>query len=138
MARQVQVCSGSDIGGFPSSNALARYVTFSDLSGSTAVVRGRRVEGTTKGGRSRTISIDSETVTVLREHRRQQAEKRLAPPIGGTVVAGALPRASDTIVSVRPGEAVALAQDRSFIATVGDRTGMLRSGQGHAADFARP
>jgi hypothetical protein len=37
---------------------------------------------------------------------------------------------------MRLGEAVALAQDRSFIATVGDRTGMLRSGQGHA-DSAR-
>jgi integrase len=50
-------------------------VTF---SGSTAVVRGQRVEGTTKGGRSRTISIDSETVTVLREHHRQQVEERQA------------------------------------------------------------
>jgi integrase len=50
-------------------------VTF---GGSTAVVRGQRVEGTTKGGRSRVISIDSETVTVLREHRRRQAEERLA------------------------------------------------------------
>jgi hypothetical protein len=36
------------------------------LGGSTAVVRGQRVEGSTIGGRSRTISIDSETVTVLR------------------------------------------------------------------------
>lgn len=50
-------------------------VTF---GGSTAVVRGRRIEGTTKGGRSRTITIDSETVTVLREHRRPQAEERQA------------------------------------------------------------
>ena len=46
--------------------------------GSTAVVRGQRLEGTTKGGRSRTISLDRDTVTVLREHRRQQAEERLA------------------------------------------------------------
>ena len=53
----------------------AAEVTF---GGSTAVVRGRRVEGTTKGGRSRTISLDRDTVTVLREHRRQQAEERLA------------------------------------------------------------
>jgi len=53
----------------------AAEVTF---GGSTAVVRGRRVEGTTKGGRSRTISIDRETITVLKEHRRQQAEDRLA------------------------------------------------------------
>lgn len=50
-------------------------VTF---GGSTAVVRGQRVEGTTKGGRSRAVSLDRETVAVLREHRRQQAEERLA------------------------------------------------------------
>jgi integrase len=50
-------------------------VTF---GGSTAVVRGQRVEGTTKGGRSRTVSLDRETVAVLREHRRQQSEERLA------------------------------------------------------------
>ena len=48
------------------------------FSGSTAVVRRKRVEGTTKGGRSRTISIDSETVAMLREHRCQQAAERLA------------------------------------------------------------
>jgi len=53
----------------------AAEVTF---GGSTAVVRGRRVEGTTKGGRSRTVSLDRETVAVLREHRRQQTEERLA------------------------------------------------------------
>jgi integrase len=53
----------------------ASEITF---GGSTAVVRGRRVDGTTKGGRSRTISLDRETVTVLREYRRQQAEERLA------------------------------------------------------------
>src|ERR1039457_2589143 len=53
----------------------AAEVTF---GGSTAVVRGQRVEGTTKGGRSRTVSIDKDTVAVLREHRRQQAEERLA------------------------------------------------------------
>lgn len=45
---------------------------------STAVVRGRRVEGATKGGPSRTVSLDRETVTVLREHRQQQTEKWLA------------------------------------------------------------
>jgi integrase len=52
----------------------AAEVTF---GGSTAVVRGRRVEGTTKGGRSRVVSIDSETVAVLREHQRQQDEEQL-------------------------------------------------------------
>jgi integrase len=53
----------------------AAEVTF---GGSTAVVRGQRIEGTTKGGRSRTVSLDRDTVTVLREHRRQQAEERLS------------------------------------------------------------
>ena len=55
-------------------NLDAAEVTF---GGSTAVVRGQRVEGTTKGGRSRTISLDSDTLAVLHEHRRQQAEERL-------------------------------------------------------------
>jgi len=53
----------------------AAEVTF---GGSTAIVRGQRVEGTTKGGRSRTISLDRDTVAILREHRRQQAEEQLA------------------------------------------------------------
>jgi integrase len=53
----------------------AAEVTF---GGSTAVVRGQRVEGTTKGGRSRVISIDRDTVTILRAHRRRQAEERQA------------------------------------------------------------
>ncbi|HYB14759.1 MAG TPA: site-specific integrase, partial [Streptosporangiaceae bacterium] len=48
------------------------------FGGSTAVVRGRRVEGTTKGGRSRVVSIDSETVEILRAHQSQQAEERQA------------------------------------------------------------
>lgn len=53
----------------------AAEVTF---GGSTAVVRGRRVEGTTKGGRSRVISVDQETVTILRNHRSRQAKERQA------------------------------------------------------------
>jgi integrase len=56
-------------------NPIAAEIT---VGGSTAVVRGQRVEGTTKGGRSRTVSIDSETVAILREHRRQQAAERLS------------------------------------------------------------
>ena len=48
------------------------------FGGSTAVVRGQRIEGTTKGGRSRVVSIDGETVAVLREHRCRQAAERLA------------------------------------------------------------
>jgi integrase len=53
----------------------AAEVTF---GGSTAVVRGQRVEGTTKGGRSPMVSIDRETVTILREHRCRQAAERQA------------------------------------------------------------
>ena len=48
------------------------------FGGSIAVVRGQRVEGTTKGGRSRVLSIDHETVGILRDHRRSQAEEREA------------------------------------------------------------
>ena len=59
----------------PAVDLDAAEVTF---GGSTAVVRGQRVEGTTKGGRSRTVSLDRDTVAILREHRRQQAEERLA------------------------------------------------------------
>lgn len=53
----------------------AAEVTF---GGSTAVVSGRRIEGSTKGGRSRTVSLDRDTVAILREHRRRQTEERLA------------------------------------------------------------
>lgn len=56
-------------------NLEAAEVTF---GGSTAVVRAQRVEGTTKGGRSRTISLDRDSVAILHEHRRQQAEERVA------------------------------------------------------------
>jgi integrase len=48
------------------------------FGGSTAVVGGQRVEGTTKGGRSRMVSLDGETVAILREHHRLQAEERLS------------------------------------------------------------
>jgi integrase len=46
------------------------------ITGSTAVVGGQRINGTTKSGRTRTISIDEETVTVLRQHRQAQAAER--------------------------------------------------------------
>jgi integrase len=52
----------------------AAEVTF---GGSTAVVRGQRFEGTTKGGRSRVVSIDRETVAILREHRDQRVHDQL-------------------------------------------------------------
>ena len=48
------------------------------ISGSAAVIGGTRIEGTTKSGRSRTVSIDAGTVQVLKEHRARQAEERLA------------------------------------------------------------
>jgi integrase len=48
-----------------------------NISGSTAVIGGTRIEATTKSGRSRTISIDAGTVEVLKEHRSLQAEERL-------------------------------------------------------------
>jgi integrase len=60
---------------WPAVDLDAAEITF---GGSTAVVRGQRVEGTTKGGRSRVISIDRDTVTILREHLRRQAEERQA------------------------------------------------------------
>jgi integrase len=47
------------------------------ITGSAAVIAGQRIEGTTKSGRSRTVSIDAETVQVLRDHRKRQAEERL-------------------------------------------------------------
>lgn len=53
----------------------AAEVTF---SGTTAVVDGKRVEGSTKAERSRVVSVDAGTIRVLREHHRRQAEERLS------------------------------------------------------------
>ncbi len=47
------------------------------ITGSAAVIAGQRIEGTTKSGRSRTVSIDPGTVQVLRDHRKRQAGERL-------------------------------------------------------------
>ena len=47
------------------------------ITGSSAVIAGQRVEGTTKSGRSRTVSIDADAAGVLREHRKRQAQERL-------------------------------------------------------------
>jgi integrase len=46
------------------------------ISGSTAVVSGQRVDGTTKSGRARVVTIDEETVAVLRAHQKLQAAER--------------------------------------------------------------
>lgn len=51
-----------------------REVTF---AGSEAVVEGRRVQGTTKGDRSRVVSLDAGTVAIMREHRTRQVAERL-------------------------------------------------------------
>ncbi len=49
------------------------------ITGSTAVIQGERVNGTTKSGRTRVIPIDDETVAVLRQRKADQAAE---PPIG--------------------------------------------------------
>jgi integrase len=48
------------------------------ITGSAGVVEGERLEGTTKSGRKRIVSIDDETVTVLREHHNAQSADKLA------------------------------------------------------------
>lgn len=48
-----------------------------NLRGSVGVYSGTRVEGSTKGGRARVVSIDAGTVSVMKAHRRRQAEERL-------------------------------------------------------------
>ncbi len=47
------------------------------ITGSTAVVGGERVNGTTKSGRARVVAIDEETVAVLRQHKADQAADHL-------------------------------------------------------------
>ena len=47
------------------------------ITGSTAVIAGERVNGTTKSGLARVVSIDEETVTVLRQHKADQAVDQL-------------------------------------------------------------
>ncbi len=47
------------------------------IRGSVGFVAGERVEGTTKSGRSRVVSIDPGTVDVLRAHRKRQLADKL-------------------------------------------------------------
>jgi integrase len=47
------------------------------ITGSTAVIGGERVNGTTKSGRTRVVSIDNATVAVLRQHKADQAADQL-------------------------------------------------------------
>lgn len=46
------------------------------IRGSAAVIGGEWVEGTTKGGRERTVGIDAGTVMVLEEHLAAQVQER--------------------------------------------------------------
>lgn len=48
------------------------------IRGTAAVVEGQWVEGTTKGGNARTVTLDVGTVEVLRAHRAAQHVERLA------------------------------------------------------------
>lgn len=48
------------------------------ICGSTATINGVRVEGTTKAGRSRIVSLDAGTIEAMRDHRTKQLEERLA------------------------------------------------------------
>jgi integrase len=52
----------------------ARRIT---ITGSTAVIAGERIDGTTKSGRTRVVSIDDETIAVLRQHEADQAADQL-------------------------------------------------------------
>jgi integrase len=47
------------------------------ITGSTAVIGGERVNGTTKSGRARVVSIDDETVAVLRQRKTDQTAEQL-------------------------------------------------------------
>ncbi len=47
------------------------------ITGSTAVIAGERVNGTTKSGRTRVVSIDDETAAVLRQRKKDQAAEQL-------------------------------------------------------------
>jgi integrase len=47
------------------------------ITGSTAVIAGERVNGSTKSGRTRVVSVDDETVAVLRQRRADQVAEQL-------------------------------------------------------------
>ncbi len=47
------------------------------VTGSATFLEGKRIEGTTKGGRSRIVSIDQETAKILKAHKTRQAEDQL-------------------------------------------------------------
>ena len=98
------------------------------ITGSAAVIGGQRIEGTTKSGRSRTVSIDAGTVQVLREHcDRQAADREIVGPEwhgGGYVFATAWgdPVHPDTVSSL---VADLIRAHNSSVAR-DDRDGLLR------------
>ena len=47
------------------------------ITGSTAVIAGERINGTTKSGRVHVVTIDDETVAVLRQRKADQAAGQL-------------------------------------------------------------
>ena len=47
------------------------------ITGSTAVIGGERVNGTTKSGHTRVVPINDETVAVLRQRKAEQATEQL-------------------------------------------------------------
>lgn len=59
---------------WPDVHLAAKTIT---ITGSTAVISGERIDGTTKSGRTRVVSIDDETVAVLRQHKADQAADQL-------------------------------------------------------------
>jgi integrase len=59
---------------WPDVDLAAKRLT---ITGSTAVIACERIDGTTKNGRIRVVSIDDETVAVLRQHQTDQAADQL-------------------------------------------------------------
>ncbi|WP_435827772.1 site-specific integrase [Nonomuraea dietziae] len=60
---------------WPGVDLDAKTVT---ISGSAGVVNGERIEGTTKTGRSRMVTLDEETVNVLKAHHKAHRKAQLA------------------------------------------------------------
>jgi integrase len=48
------------------------------IKGSVGVIAGERIEGTTKSGRERIVSLDAGTVDILRAQRRRQVDNQVA------------------------------------------------------------
>jgi integrase len=59
---------------WPDVDLEAKRIT---ITGSTAVIAGERIDGTTKNGRTRVVSIDDGTAAVLRQHKSNQAADQL-------------------------------------------------------------